>query len=236
MKTTTKMNGTDNMIMEGVATTPSQPTIPAATSPLVFESPSDIAPFAYQLYKKRVPRKKTEKIIKSAEFKFDTSNLDIPAIITLVIQQVYSGEAYKGEEKTISISSQEKGVIVNFATENPSPLVKHPEAVKNLLIAYLANSRYDDHESGWVYYNMKRVFTEAGLQKLTTKEKNELVNFLITKDIIKLKVVGKKNPKLCYKLEWRDEIMADATSADCLITMGPDYSAKAFLEQIKNIF
>lgn len=236
MMTTTKMDGIKDTVEAGVTTTPPQTLDVATTSPLTFESPSDIAPFAYQLYKKRVPRKKTEKIIKNAVLKFDTSNLDIPAIIALVVQQVYSGEAYKGEEKTIGISLQEKMVIANFVAENPSPLTKYPDAIQNLLISYLANSRYDDHESGWVYYNMKRVFTEAGLQKLTTKEKNELANFLVTRDILKLKVVGKKNPKLCYKLEWRDEIMVDAANTDYLITMGPDYSAKAFLEQIKNIF
>ena len=203
-----------------------------AGSDVAFNSPSEIAPFVYTLYKKRVPRKKTDRIVKGATLNFDTTNLDTEAIISLVVQQVYSGEAYKGEEKDIPITNKEMEYITAFAQEHPSPLPKKQDAIKNLLISYLANSRYDDHQSGWVYYNTKRVFIEAGLQKLSPQDKNGLVNILVANGAVKLKVVGKKNPKLCYKLEWREDGFKDEDIAG-IVRKTPDYSSKSFLEQIK---
>lgn len=207
--------------------------ISTSPSPLVFKDPSEIAPFVYALYKKKVPRRKTEKIVKGATLNFDTSNLDIPAIVAALVQDIYSGSAYKGEEMEVRISQKELDYIKTFVQQHPSPIVKAPHIIEHLLLSYLANSRYDDHESGWVTYNKKRIFTEAGLQKLSEKEKTEVINILVHNEALKLKVVGKKNPKLCYFLSWRDGTMIEADKSVLEIKMTPDYSSKNFLSQIE---
>ena len=207
---------------------------------ITFSTPQDVAPFVYKLFKQKVPRKKVEKILKNSNYAFDTYALDMDLIIKKILADVYGGEAYKGDEKEISFSPQELAYIKNYCESKLTPEViekaKGKDKVRNLLCAYLAISRYDDYESGWINYHTKRIFALGGFSKVPEKIKNEIVNNLVANGLIQLKVIGKKNPILCYKLDWRDEITPEACENNYTINLAPDTTSHGFISQIEKFF
>ena len=207
---------------------------------VTFSSPSEVAPFVYKLFKQGVPRKKAETIIRNCEYTFDTYALDIKLIINKIMSDVYGGEAYKGDEKEISFSPQELDFINNYCESQLTPEIiekaKGKEKIRNLLCAYLAISRYDDYESGWINYHTKKIFNISGFSKVPEKIKNEIVNSLVAAGLIQLKVIGKKNPILCYKLNWRDSLTPELTDENYSLLMAPDTTSKEFITDIEKIF
>lgn len=209
-------------------------------SVITFSTPQDVAPFVYKLFKQKVPRRKVEKILKNSNYTFDTYALDMDLIIKKILADVYGGEAYKGDEKEISFSPQELAYIKDYCENKLTPeiieKVKGKDKVRNLLCAYLAISRYDDYESGWINYHTKRIFTLGGFSKIPEKIKNEIVNNLVANGLIQLKVIGKKNPILCYKLDWRDEETPEKLEQNYTIILAPDTTSHGFISQIEKFF
>ena len=207
---------------------------------LKFTNPKDVAPFVYKLFKQKVPRKKVEKILKNSEYAFDTYALDMDLIIKKILTDVYGGEAYKGEEKEISFSPQELAYIKDYCDTKLTPEIiekaKGKDKVRNLLCAYLAISRYDDYESGWINYHTKKIFSLGGFSKIPEKIKNEIVNTLVANGVVQLKVIGKKNPILCYKLDWRDEETPERTEQNYTFVLAPDTASHTFVSQIEKFF
>lgn len=207
---------------------------------ITFSSPSEVAPFVYKLYKQNVPRKKAEKIIRSSTYDFDTYALDMDLILNKIMSDVYGGEAYKGDEKEISFSPRELSFINDYCETQLTPEIiekaKGKEKIRNLLCAYLAISRYDDYESGWINYHTKKIFNISGFSKVPEKIKNEIVNSLVAAGIIQLKVIGKKNPILCYKLNWRDVQAPYAIQDNYSLFIAPDTTSKEFVTDIEKIF
>ena len=207
---------------------------------MTFSTPQDVAPFVYKLFKQKVPRRKVEKILKNSNYTFDTYALDMDLIIKKILADVYGGEAYKGDENEISFSPQELAYIKDYCENKLTPEIiekaKGKDKVRNLLCAYLAISRYDDYESGWINYHTKRIFTLGGFSKIPEKIKNEIVNNLVANGLIQLKVIGKKNPILCYKLDWRDEETPEKLEQNYTITLAPDTTSHGFITQIEKFF
>lgn len=207
---------------------------------ITFSTPQDVAPFVYKLFKQKVPRRKVEKILKNSNYTFDTYALDMDLIIKKILADVYGGEAYKGGEKEISFSPQELAYIKDYCDTKLTPEIiekaKGKDKVKNLLCAFLAISRYDDYESGWINYHTKRIFTLGGFSKIPEKIKNEIVNNLVANGLIQLKVIGKKNPILCYKLSWRNEETPKKLEQNYTITLAPDTTSHDFISQIEKFF
>lgn len=207
---------------------------------ITFSTPQDVAPFVYKLFKQRVPRKKVEKILKNSNYAFDTYALDMDLIIKKIISDVYGEEAYKGDEKIIFFSPQELVYIKDYCDTKLTPEIiekaKGKENIRNLLCAYLAISRYDDYESGWINYHKKKIFSLAGFSKISEKIRNEIVMSFVTNGVIQLKVIGKKNPILCYKLTWRDEETPETIVENYAITLAPDTTSHGFISQIEKFF
>ena len=207
------------------------------TEKLFFGTPQEVAPFVYKLYQQHVPPKKVEKMLKNSEYGFDTYALDMELINKKIINDIYNGDAYRGESKEIFFSPQEVAFIADYCDFKLDPEVakkaKGKENIRNLLCAYLAISRYDDYESGWINYHTKRIFALSGMGKLPEKVKNEVVNALVKEGLVQLKVVGKKNPILCYKLEWRE---AEAEEDSYTFTLTPDMGTKTFVAEMDKIF
>lgn len=207
---------------------------------ITFSTPQDVAPFVYKLFKQKVPRRKVEKILKNSNYTFDTYALDMDLIIKKILADVYGGEAYKGDEKEISFSPQELAYIKDYCDTKLTPEIiekaKGKDKVRNLLCAYLAISRYDDYESGWINYHTKRIFTLGGFSKIPEKIKNEIVNNLVANGLIQLKVIGKKNPILCYKLGWRDEETPEPIEENYSLLIAPDTTCKEFITNIEKFF
>lgn len=205
-----------------------------------FSTPQDVAPFVYKLFKQRVPRKKVEKILKNSNYAFDTYALDMDLIIKKIISDVYGEEAYKGDEKIIFFSPKELDYIKDYCDTKLTPEIiekaKGKENIRNLLCAYLAISRYDDYESGWINYHKKKIFSLAGFSKISEKIRNEIVMSFVTNGVIQLKVIGKKNPILCYKLTWRDDETPEIIEENYTITLAPDTTSHGFISQIEKFF
>ena len=211
-----------------------QKEVPSTVSPfaVTFKAPEELALFIRQLYIKGVPRKKVNKVLTDCKFLFDTSHIDTNDVIDLIIEDVYSGLAFKGEAKELNISYKELDFILQHQNQHSDLVPKHPNYFRDLLFALLVYSRFDDYETGWINYNRKRIFDLAGLSRLSEAKKNSLDNFLSTEEIVKLRVVGTKKPILCYKLPWRDvDDISDERRATCF-TLSPEMTSKEFIKQI----
>ena len=206
------------------------------TPGVVFSSPESVAPYVYKLYKQGVPRKKVEKILKGCNYAFDISHMDTEGIVKIIINDVYSQKAYKGEEKTLPLFQEEVDFISNYLKSKHQTIEesfsKYEKNITNLLYSFLLYSRYDDYESGWINYNRKRIFDLAGMSKIAEKVKNAISNMLVGDGVLSFRVVGTKNPILCYKLNWRVEIDAQPKEE---IYLAPDSTSKNFISQIELI-
>ena len=59
--------------------------------------------------------------------------------------------------------------------------------------------------------------------------------YFVSNGLLQLKVIGKKNPILCYKLTWRDEITPEHRVPNYTIVLAPDTTSHNFVTQIENI-
>lgn len=203
---------------------------------IIFSSPQQVAPLAYKLYKSGVPYKKAERIIRNANYNFDTSHLDLDLIINKILSDIYSNRAYQGETKEIHIYPKERLFIQKYCENCVAPdlikKIKGIDKISLLLYSYLVFSRYEDYESGWINYNVKKIFALAGLSRLSEKIKNEIVQSFISHEIIQLKVVGKKTPILCYKLPWREN---EENNEFDIVTISPLTNAQDFAQQMNSL-
>ena len=203
--------------------------------PVVIKTPEELAPYAFSLYQRNVPKETAKEMLLKATLDFDTYSIDIPAVIDIILQSIYSGESYKGETKLIPVFLSEKQFIEQQAETISAIIPIKTKIIFNFLLSCLVNSRYNDHETGWVVYNKKRIFAEAGITKMSNKEKATLLQALVSAGLLKMRVIGKKNPKLCYRLEWRHQILPDDNATldnSILLKMTPQYNENS----LNNLF
>lgn len=85
--------------------------------------------------------------------------------------------------------------------------VRYLQRVKNeddrkILFLLLAISKYDNHPTGWIKYNRDLLFNFWGL-KLTNPQKSEVIKRCCDNGAMDLRVVGSKNPIVCFKVNFR---------------------------------
>lgn len=199
-----------------------------ALQSVTFDAPNDLAPYVYKLYKEGVPRQKCKEMLLNSSFTFDTRSLDIPAILDIVVNDIYDQNAFCGPDIVIDFSFREREFILKYCDK----FKEDKTSILNLLAAFLAFSRYDDYETGWINYNKKKIFTLAGLSKMPEKTKTTILNTLVADNIIQFKVIGKKNPILCFYLPWRDVTAPQLEDVCCMISIAPDTTSKEFLQQL----
>ena len=198
---------------------------------LTFASPEELAPYAYSLYEAGVDQDQAKSILLAAALGFETYDIDLPAVVDIVLNSIYSGEAYSGETKVIPILPTELEKIANFSQQISQNISINSEIIFKTLLSFLAYSRYNDHSTGWVTYNEKRIFTEANLLHMLPKQKTTLLNAMVDAGLLQVKVVGKKNPKLCYRLDWRESVMPDEWETAKLVKMSPKYTKTSLISQ-----
>ena len=199
---------------------------------IILSSPEELAPYAYSLYEAGVEQDQAKAILLAAGLGFDTYDIDLPAVVDIVLNSIYSGEAYRWEEKVIPILPSELETISKFSQQLSQNISIKYEIIFKTLLSFLAYSRYNDHATGWVTYNAKRIFTEANLPNISPKDKTTLLNAMVEADLLHVKVVGKKNPKLCYRLDWRESVMPDEWETAKLVKMSPKYTKTSLISQI----
>ena len=75
-------------------------------------------------------------------------------------------------------------------------------SIKHLLLALMSVYRRNFHRSGWIKYDRKTIFYLAGLQGASTKDTEELTNYLHQEYGFEMQVVGSNSPIPCFKFAW----------------------------------
>ena len=85
------------------------------------------------------------------------------------------------------------------------------EADRKILFLLLAISKYDNHPTGWIKYNRDLLFNFWGL-KLTNSQRSEVIKRCCESGAIDLRVIGSKNPIVCFKVNFRSYDFANAVA------------------------
>lgn len=85
------------------------------------------------------------------------------------------------------------------------------EADRKILFLLLAISKYDNHPTGWIKYNRDLLFNFWGL-KLTNPQRSEVIKRCCESGAIDLRVIGSKNPIVCFKVNFRSYDFANAVA------------------------
>ena len=85
------------------------------------------------------------------------------------------------------------------------------EADRKILFLLLAISNYDNHPTGWIKYNRDLLFNFWGL-KLTNSQRSEVIKRCCESGAIDLRVIGSKNPIVCFKVNFRSYDFANAVA------------------------
>lgn len=85
------------------------------------------------------------------------------------------------------------------------------EVDRKILFLLLAISKYDNHPTGWIKYNRDLLFNFWGL-KLTNPQKSEVIKRCCDNSAIDLRVIGSKNPIVCFKVNFRSYDFANVVA------------------------
>lgn len=144
----------------------------------------------------------TEQILETLEkyeIKFEIKGVKIEEVVRLLVTMNPPSKKEKQEEFEIYNSEVEylKGV---------------PDAIdRKVLFLLLAISKYDNHPTGWIKYNRDLLFKFWGL-KLTNPQKSAVISRCCKNRAIDLRVVGSKNPIVCFKVKFQSYDFANAVA------------------------
>ena len=82
---------------------------------------------------------------------------------------------------------------------------------RKILFLLLAISKYDNHPTGWIKYNRDLLFNFWGL-KLTNPQRSEIIKRCCESGAIDLRVIGSKNPIVCFKVNFRSYDFANVVA------------------------
>lgn len=85
------------------------------------------------------------------------------------------------------------------------------EADRKILFLLLVISKYDNHPTGWIKYNRDLLFNFWGL-KLTNSQRSEVIKRCCESGAIDLRVIGSKNPIVCFKVNFRSYDFVNAVA------------------------
>lgn len=133
------------------------------------------------------------------EIKFEIKGVKIEEIVRLLVAINPPSKKEKQEEFEI----YESEVRYLQSVKN--------EADRKILFLLLAISKYDNHPTGWIKYNRDLLFNFWGL-KLTNPKKSEVIKRCCESGAIDLRVIGSKNPIVCFKVNFRSYDFANAVA------------------------
>lgn len=133
------------------------------------------------------------------EMKFEIKGVKIEEVVRLLVTMNPPSKKEKQEEFEIYSSEVEylKGI---------------PEVIdRKVLFLLLTISKYDNHPTGWIKYKRDLLFKFWGL-KLTNPQKSEVISRCCKNGAIDLRVVGSKNPIVCFKVNFQSYDFANAVT------------------------
>ena len=141
----------------------------------------------------------TEQILETLEkyeIKFEIKGVKIEEIVRLLVTMNPPLKKEKQEEFEIY------GSEVEYLKSIPD------EIDRKVLFLLLAISKYDNHPTGWIKYNRDLLFKFWGL-KLTNPQKSAVISRCCKNGAIDLRVVGSKNPIVCFKVNFQNYDFSD---------------------------
>lgn len=133
------------------------------------------------------------------EIKFEIKGVKIEEIVRLLVTINPPSKKEKREEFEIYGSEVEYLKGVADATE------------RKILFLLLTISKYDNHPTGWIKYNRDLLFKFWGI-KLTNPQKSAVINRCCKNGAIDLRVIGSKNPIVCFKVNFQSYDFANAVA------------------------
>lgn len=82
---------------------------------------------------------------------------------------------------------------------------------RKILFLLLAISKYDNHPTGWTKYNRDLLFNFWEM-KLTNPQRSEVIKRCCEIGAIDLRVIGSKNPIVCFRVNFRSYDFANAVA------------------------
>ena len=144
----------------------------------------------------------TEQILETLEkyeIKFEIKGVKIEEIVRLLV--AINPPSKKEKQEKFEIYESEVRYLQGV--EN--------EADRKILFLLLAISKYDNHPTGWIKYNRDLLFNFWGL-KLTNPQRSEVIKRCCENKAIDLRVIGSKNPIVCFKVNFRSYDFANAVA------------------------
>lgn len=137
--------------------------------------------------------------IEKYEIKFEIKGVKIEEIVRLLVAINPPSKKEKQEEFEI----YESEVRYLQSVKN--------EADRKILFLLFAISKYDNHPTGWIKYNRDLLFNFWGM-KLTKPKKSEVIKRCCEIGAIDLRVIGSKNPIVCFKVNFRSYDFANVVA------------------------
>lgn len=133
------------------------------------------------------------------EIKFEIKGVKVEEVVRLLVTMNPPSKKEKQEEFDIYASEVEYLKGVGDATD------------RKVLFLLLAISKYDNHPTGWIKYNRDLLFKFWGL-KLTNPQKSAVINRCCKNGAIDLRVIGSKNPIVCFKVNFQSYDFANVVA------------------------
>ena len=133
------------------------------------------------------------------EIKFEIKGVKVDEVVRLLVTMNPPSKKEKQEEFDIYASEVKYLKDVSDATD------------RKILFLLLAISKYDNHPTGWIKYNRDLLFKFWGL-KLTNPQKSAVINRCCKNKAIDLRVIGSKNPIVCFKVNFQSYDFANAVA------------------------
>ena len=144
----------------------------------------------------------TEQILETLEkyeIKFEIKGVKIEEVVRLLVTMNPPSKKEKREEFEIYGSEIEYLKNVPDADD------------RKVLFLLLAISKYNNHPTGWIKYNRDLLFKFWGL-KLTNPQKSAVISRCCKNGAIDLRVIGSKNPIVCFKVNFQSYDFANAVA------------------------
>lgn len=135
-------------------------------------------------------------ILEKCEMKFELKGVKIENIVQVLVKMYPPQKKEKQENFEIYNSEVEYLKNVGDATE------------RKILFLLLTISKHDNHPTGWIKYNRNLLFKFWGL-KLTSPQKSAIINRCCKNGAIDLRVIGSKNPIVCFKVNFQNYDFSD---------------------------
>ena len=137
--------------------------------------------------------------LENYEIKFEIKGVKIEEIVRLLV--AINPPSKKEKQEEFEIYESEVRYLQRVENEDD----------RKILFLLLAISKYDNHPTGWIKYNRDLLFNFWGL-KLTNSQRSEVIKRCCESGAIDLRVIGSKNPIVCFKVNFRSYDFANAVA------------------------